>query len=198
MSARRPKRLSFIIPMHSLVVLAIGVAENLDPTPDEYTGNGDADGQVRTIGAQPPNESSGNEDAAIRREIVPADPRFGETEGTGLALRHAASAQRRAASTKSTCPTTWASSWSTETRHIEAGPGDDGWCGRTRPASSSSSVRTVDRGSFGPVFRSSTVARFRHFATVLGLMPSSWLNCASGACDCCIAALTAYVVVALP
>jgi hypothetical protein len=59
--------------MHSLVVLAIGVAENLDPTPDEYTGNGDADGQVRLVGAQPPNESSGNEDAAIRGEIVPAE-----------------------------------------------------------------------------------------------------------------------------
>ncbi len=35
----------------------------------------------------------------------------------------------------------------------------------------------------GPVFKSSTVARFRHFATVFGLMPSSRLNCASEACD---------------
>jgi hypothetical protein len=59
-------------------------------------------------------------------------------------------------------------------------------------------VRTFDRGSFGPVFRSSTVARFRHFATVLGLIPNSRLSSESDACDRCIAALTAYVVVALP
>ena len=45
---------------------------------------------------------------------------------------------------------------------------------------------------------SSTVARFRHFATVLGLMPRSRLNCESEACDRSIAALTACVVVALP
>ena len=32
---------------------------------------------------------------------------------------------------------------------------------------SSDAVRTVVRGSFGPVHRSSTVAGFRHFATVL-------------------------------
>jgi hypothetical protein len=48
---------------------------------------------------------------------------------------------------------------------------------------SSASVRTVDLGSFGPVFMSSTVARLRHFATVLGFMPNSRLNCASEACD---------------
>ena len=63
---------------------------------------------------------------------------------------------------------------------------------------SSASVRVVERGSFGPVFRSSTVARLRHFATVLGLMPNSRLSVASEACDRCIAALTACVVVALP
>ena len=45
---------------------------------------------------------------------------------------------------------------------------------------------------------SSTVARFRHFATVFGLIPNSRLSCASEACDRCIAALTANVVVALP
>ena len=37
---------------------------------------------------------------------------------------------------------------------------------------SSASDKTVDRGSFGPVFKSSTVWRLRHFATVFGLMPS--------------------------
>lgn len=67
----------------------------------------------------------------------------------------------------------------------------------TRVASSAS-VSTVDRGSVGPVFISSTVARLRHFATVFGLMLSSRLSCASEACDRCIAALTACVVVALP
>jgi hypothetical protein len=56
----------------------------------------------------------------------------------------------------------------------------------------------VERGSFGPVFKSFTVARLRHFATVFGTMPSSLLNCASEACDRCIAALTACVVAALP
>jgi hypothetical protein len=56
----------------------------------------------------------------------------------------------------------------------------------------------MDRGSVGQVFTSSTVDRFRHFATVFGSMPSSRLSCVSEACDCCIAALTACVVVALP
>lgn len=50
-------------------------------------------------------------------------------------------------------------------------------------AAYSSSVRTVDHGSFGSVLRSSTVARFRHFAIVLELIPNSRLNCASEACD---------------
>jgi len=58
--------------------------------------------------------------------------------------------------------------------------------------------RTVERGSVGPVFISSAVARLRHFATVLGLMPNSRLSCESEACDRCIAAQTACVVVALP
>ena len=48
---------------------------------------------------------------------------------------------------------------------------------------SSASDRTVERGSDGAVFISSTVARLRHFATVLRLMPNSLLNCASEACD---------------
>ena len=56
----------------------------------------------------------------------------------------------------------------------------------------------LERGSDGPVFISSTVARFRHFATVLGLISSSLLSVASEACDRCIAALTACVVVPLP
>jgi hypothetical protein len=38
----------------------------------------------------------------------------------------------------------------------------------------------------------------RHFATVFGLIPSSRLSVESEACDRCIAALTACVVVALP
>lgn len=62
----------------------------------------------------------------------------------------------------------------------------------------STDAKTVERGSVDPVFISSTVARFRHFATVLGLMPNSLLSCASEACDRCIAVLTACVVVALP
>jgi glycerate kinase len=65
------------------------------------------------------------------------------------------------------------------------------------PATRILSAPTVD-GSVGPVFISATVARLRHFATVLGLMPSSRRSCASAACDRCIAALTACVVVALP
>lgn len=56
----------------------------------------------------------------------------------------------------------------------------------------------LERGSFCPVFKSSTVARLRRFATVLGLMPNSLLNCASESCYRCIAALTARVIVALP
>jgi hypothetical protein len=59
-------------------------------------------------------------------------------------------------------------------------------------------VRTVERGSFSPVCKSSTVTRLRHFATVLGLIPSSLLSYASEACDRCIAALTTCVAVALP
>jgi hypothetical protein len=65
------------------------------------------------------------------------------------------------------------------------------WRRNATIAAYSASVKTVERGSVGPVFQSSTVARFRHFATVFGLMPSSWLNCEREACDRCIAALTA-------
>jgi hypothetical protein len=71
------------------------------------------------------------------------------------------------------------------------------WRRNATIAASSGSVKTVERGSVGPVFISSTVARFRHFATVFRLMPSSWLNCESEACDRFIAALTACVVVTL-
>jgi len=39
-----------------------------------------------------------------------------------------------------------------------------------------SSLRTAERGSFGPVLRTSTVSRFRHFATAFGLTPNSLLN----------------------
>jgi hypothetical protein len=46
--------------------------------------------------------------------------------------------------------------------------------------------------------RFSTVARLRHFMTVLGLRPNSRLSCASEACYRCVAVLTACVVVALP
>ena len=49
-------------------------------------------------------------------------------------------------------------------------------------AFSSALVKTVERGSVGPVFISSTVARFRHVATVLGLMPNALLSCESEAC----------------
>ena len=55
------------------------------------------------------------------------------------------------------------------------------------------------RHSFGPMaFMLSTVTRLRHFATVVGFIPSSWLNFASKTCDCFIAGLQANVVVALP
>ncbi len=57
---------------------------------------------------------------------------------------------------------------------------------------------TVERGSFGPVLRSSTVARLRHFATVFGLIPYRRLSSAIEACDRYIAARTACVVAALP
>ncbi len=53
------------------------------------------------------------------------------------------------------------------------------WRRNATIAASSDSVKTVERGSVGPVFICSPVARFRHFATVFGLMPSSWLNRAS-------------------
>jgi hypothetical protein len=46
---------------------------------------------------------------------------------------------------------------------------------------SSAVVRTVEQGSFGPVFLSSTDTRLRHFATVFGLIPSSRLSTASEA-----------------
>ncbi len=72
--------------------------------------------------------------------------------------------------------------------------GSSVWRRKATTAASSALVSTVERGSFGPVFRSSTVARFRHVGTVLGLMPSSRLNAASAAPDRCIAARTACVV----
>lgn len=64
-------------------------------------------------------------------------------------------------------------------------------------AASSASLRTLERGSVGPVLLFSTVARLRQVATVSGVIPTCRLNCASDACDRCIAALTACAVVAL-
>lgn len=45
------------------------------------------------------------------------------------------------------------------------------------PATSSSGVSTVERGSFGPIGRSSTVSLLRHFITVLRLTP--WVSARS-------------------
>jgi hypothetical protein len=53
--------------------------------------------------------------------------------------------------------------------------------GRSRPRPAS--VRVVERGSFGPVFKFSTVARLRHVAPVFGVMPSSRRSAAGEACD---------------
>jgi hypothetical protein len=64
-------------------------------------------------------------------------------------------------------------------------------------AAASSSVTAIERSSLGPVLRSSTVARLRHFVNVFGLMPILRLICAGEACDRCIAALMACAVVAL-
>jgi hypothetical protein len=72
------------------------------------------------------------------------------------------------------------------------------WRRNATTAASSASVKVVERGAFGPVFKSWTVVRLRHFATVFGFIPSSRLSVESEACDRCIAALTACVVVALP
>ena len=55
---------------------------------------------------------------------------------------------------------------------------------------------TIERGSPGPVVISSTDVRLRHFATVFGLIARSRLSVASEACDCCITARVACVVVA--
>ena len=37
---------------------------------------------------------------------------------------------------------------------------------------SSSAVSTVERGSVGPILASAVVVRWRHFCTVVGLMPN--------------------------
>src|SRR6516162_2120164 len=63
---------------------------------------------------------------------------------------------------------------------------------------SSSSAKTVERGSFGPMGASWTKDRFFHLATVLGLMPWRSASSLAVAFDRCIAALIACVVVALP
>ena len=80
----------------------------------------------------------------------------------------------------------------------QSSSGSNVWRRYATTIASSASVSTVERASVGPVFLSSTVARLRHFATVLGLMPNPRLSCASEACDRYIAALTACVVVVLP
>jgi hypothetical protein len=54
------------------------------------------------------------------------------------------------------------------------------WRRKATITASSASVRTVERGSPGPDFGSSTVARLRHFATVPGSMPSPRLGRARG------------------
>lgn len=68
------------------------------------------------------------------------------------------------------------------------------WRRNAMTAASMSSVRTLDRGCFGRVFMSSTVARLRHAATVFRLIPGSPSN---GACDRYGAPLIARAVVAL-
>lgn len=62
---------------------------------------------------------------------------------------------------------------------------------------SSNAMRTVERGSLGPVLKSSTVARKRHLATVLELMPSSLLNYASLDFGCSLSAQMACEAAAL-
>jgi hypothetical protein len=57
------------------------------------------------------------------------------------------------------------------------------WRRKATTIACSASVSTVDRSSVGSVFMSSTVARFHHFATVFGLIPSSQLSCESEAFD---------------
>ena len=47
---------------------------------------------------------------------------------------------------------------------------------------SSSIESTVDFGSFGPVGRSATELRWRHLATVFGLIPFAW-QASSGSLD---------------
>src|SRR5579871_4693573 len=63
---------------------------------------------------------------------------------------------------------------------------------------SSSAVSTVDRGALGPIGASWRKLRFLHLATVLRFRPYLAASSLSGAFDRCIAARTAYVVVALP
>lgn len=48
---------------------------------------------------------------------------------------------------------------------------------------SSSSLRAVERRSFGPSGRSSTVARFRHFKTFFGMIPPLRPGSMAEACD---------------
>jgi hypothetical protein len=54
------------------------------------------------------------------------------------------------------------------------------------------------RRSLGPIGRSSTAWRPRHFITVLGLSPKRSARCATEAFDRCSSARTACVVLALP
>lgn len=56
------------------------------------------------------------------------------------------------------------------------------WRRKVTTIASSASVRTVERGAFGPALRSLTVSRFRHLATVFGLTPSLRLSTAIEAC----------------
>jgi hypothetical protein len=65
-------------------------------------------------------------------------------------------------------------------------------------AASSSGVSTGDRASFGPIRLSSTLARLRHFRTVLGLIPKRSASAATEAFDRCHSARTACVVLAQP
>ena len=65
----------------------------------------------------------------------------------------------------------------------QSSSGSSVWRPNATMAASSASVRTVERSAFESVLKSSTVCRFRHFATVVGLIPSSRLRVASEACD---------------
>ena len=68
-SFRHPAPILFFV-VDGLVMLAMRVAQNADAAPCGYPCDRDTDHEIGPVAAKPPHQAAGDEDTAVRREIV--------------------------------------------------------------------------------------------------------------------------------